>query len=534
MIIAVVAVVLFLSLVATRSFWPKQRDHGKLEPPIIYTKIPLLGHIIGMILRKKNFYEELRNQCSQPIVTLPMLGSRVYVVFSVPVIQAIQKESKALAFQPIQARFSVRLCGASRQAYRILQRDMECDGEYGNIYTAMHRALAPGESLNDMSRVMIGRVREFVEGIPSKSTVRLDEWLRHHVTQATTDAVYGPHNPFRDLRVERAFWEFERTIPQLIFLPSWLARRGARNRKVVADAFEEYFFRGQHEEASDLVRDFYESECSYGFSLSDRARFEVGLAVANLANTYAAVFWMAFYVFSNPAVLEEIRREVSSIIKVVVDGPDDGSPQENGAKQRRVLDMTKVNSYCPLLVSTFRESIRLHSVGISLREVCRDTVVSDAYLLKKGATVLMPTIAIHTDPRIWGADVLSFRHDRFLNPEKRGGSRGDRVSAAAFRSFGGGTTLCPGRHFATTQILVWICLLVLRFDMRPTSGHWAQPKTEKSNLANVIMRPDDDIEVELTSRGIYEDTDMDVRITSQEAMLSVTVEDLKEDAETLR
>ncbi|KAJ2999262.1 hypothetical protein NUW58_g57 [Xylaria curta] len=444
------------------------------------------------------------DQCQLPIITLPFVGFTIYAVFSVPIIQSIQKQHKAFAFQPIQARFSVKLCGASKDAYKILQRDMnQEDGEYGAIFSAMHRALNPGGLLNEMNIVSADRVREAINDIRSGTKIKLDEWLRHQVTLATTDAVYGPHNPFQDKKVQNAFWAFERAIPSLIFLPKWLAPQGVRNRKVVADAFQRYFLSGYHENASALVKDFYAAECSYGFSQSDRSLFEVGNAIAILANTYAAVFWLVFYVFSDSKALQRVRNEVSNIISTIVEGVD------GTQTPRHILDMTKVNSHCPFLVSTFRETIRLHSFGISLREVCKDTVLDNTYCLKQGATIIMPTISIHTDPRIWGPDALSFKYDRFLSIGDAIGIRNEKVSPAAFRSFGGGTTLCPGRHFATTQIMVWISMLVMRFDLEPISG-----------------RPDHDIEVKFTPRCRYKDGIWDVRVATSEAIPSVTVEDL--------
>lgn len=311
---------------------------------------------------------------------------------------------------------------------------------------------------------------------------------------------------------------FEREIPKLIFLPDFIARCGAQNRKVVADAFKEYFVNNHHEQASGLVKDFYASEISYGFSLSDRSLFEVGHALAILGNTSAAVFWMIFYVFSTPDALRDIREEVSRIISTSVD--------DQGRKTHQV-DMTRVNSDCPILVSTFRESIRLHSIGISLRQVCKDTVLNGTYHLEKGAMVMMPTVAIHTDSRVWGPDVMSFNHRRFLasNPNK--------VSPAAWRSFGGGTTLCPGRHFASTQIMAWTIMMVMRFDMQPAARYegkpiWIKPTTEKTNLANVMMAPDHDIEVKISSREEYKDGSWDVKVTQGEQMFGVTVEDLAE------
>ncbi|KAF1993623.1 putative cytochrome P450 [Amniculicola lignicola CBS 123094] len=501
-------------------FWARKHGDRRPEPPVIPTYIPIFGHAFGMIWYKKEYYKQLRDKCHLPIVTLPLPGSKIYAAFSVPIIQAIQKHSKTLAFQPIQAKFSVKLCGASKDALRILKKDMDPEnGTYGNIYVSMHKALNPGETLNELNRAMISRVCDFVDTIqrpPAESiNVNLAEWLRHHLTAATTDAVYGPHNPFRDQAVEKAFWIFEREIPKLIFLPDWLALRGARNRKVVADAFKRYFLSGHHDQASGLVKDFYASEIEYGFSMSDRSLFEVGHALAVLGNTSSAVFWLVFYVFSSPEALQEIRQEVSTIMTTSIN--------EASGKKEYIVDLRKVNASCPTLVSCFREAIRLHSIGISLRQVCKDTVLNDTYRLDKDAMVLMPTIAIHTDPALWGDDVNSFNYRRFHHSNPR------KIPPAAFRSFGGGTTLCPGRHFATTQIMAWTTMLVMRFDVEPaTGGPWVQPTTENANLANVMAMPDNDIEVKITSREECQNGTWRVIASDKEAMFSITAEDLEE------
>jgi cytochrome P450 len=310
--------------------------------------------------------------------------------------------------------------------------------------------------------------------------------------------------------------QFEREIPKLIFLPDWLARHGTRNRQVVANAFTSYFQQGHHQQASGLVKEFYASEIEYGFSLSDRSLFEVGHALAILGNTSGAVFWLTFYVFSTPIALQEIRKELSTII---------GTGTDATGRRQYHIDMAKITTNCPTLVSAFREAVRLHSIGISLRQVCKDTTINDTYHLRKGAMVLMPTDAIHTDAEIWGEDVQVFNHRRFHPQTKH------KPPAAAFRTFGGGTTLCPGRHFATTQIMAWTSMLVMQFDMEPLvegdgNAQWICPTTEKTNLANVMSQPDDDVRVKIITRAEYSDGSWVVASNGNDEMFKVTAEDL--------
>ncbi|KAI0429954.1 cytochrome P450 [Xylaria sp. FL1042] len=523
MILTSVLALLLVFALIYNSFLPRGTSDGLPEPPVARTTIPLFGHMIGMARHGKNYYQHLRDQCQLPVVTLPLVGSRVYVVFSVPIIQSIQKQGKSFSFEPIQARFSTRLCGTSKDAYNILQRDMHQEnGVYGAIHNAVHHTLSPGKLLNEMNMVSASSVLNSINDIRPGTNIKLDEWLRHQVTLATTDAVYGPYNPFQVKEVEDSFWAFEHAITTLFLLPHCFSPQAVRNRKVVSDAFQHYYLHGHHKYASALIKDFYAAECSHGYSLSDRSLYEVGHALGMLENTYSAVFWLIFHVFSSPRALRRIRKEVSRIIATTVCEAD--------GKQiyQHVLDLSKLNSHCPFLVSTFKETMRLHSAGVSLRQVCQDSVLNNTYRLKKGAMILMPTISIHTDPNIWGPDALSVDYERFLF-DKGAAPQKERASPAAFRTFGGGTTLCPGRHFATTQIMVWISMLAMRFDIVPSSGRWEKPGDGRSNLANVIVKPNRDIEVRLSPRDYYNNGIWNVQIADSQTNLSPTVDDLVED-----
>ncbi|GAW20433.1 hypothetical protein ANO14919_099390 [Xylariales sp. No.14919] len=523
MIFAFISITLLALVALYYRASPGRRSQKLPEPPTVRTRVPIFGHIVCMFRYRKSYFQYLRDQSQLPIITLPLVRSTVYAVFSIPTIQSIQRQNEAFAFQPIQAWLSTTICGVSEEAYRILQRDMQQEhGQYGPIYSVMHGVLSPGDRLNEMNTVFVDRLCDYIRGIEPGTSIKLNEWVKHRITLAVTDTTYGPYNPFREIEVESAFWAFERAVPSLVLLPQWFSTRGIRNRKVVADAFQRYFLNGHHEYASALVKDLYTIECPYGFSPSDRSFLEVGNAFASLSNTYAAVFWLTFHVFSSPAALRRIRKEVSGITTTSMNKTRDNQTF------RHTLDITKVNSHCPFLVSTFKETLRLHSADISLRQVCKDTVLDNTYYLKKGAMIVIPSTSIHTDSRIWGPDVLSFIHDRFL-PTKVSATQRKKVSPAALRSFGGGASLCPGRHLATNQIMIWISMLVMCFDIEPTSGSWDQPATDKSNMPSSIMSATHDVEVRFTPRQFYNDGVWDLRTSKSEATLSLTAEDLADD-----
>ena len=303
------------------------------------------------------------------------------------------------------------------------------------------------------------------------------------------------------------------------FLPFVLARKGIAGRAQVAEAFEHYYQIGGHEEGSVLARNRYETSLKNGVSLKDIARYEVGGATAILVNTAPAAFWMLLYVYSHPGMLEELREEVGSIMITTVDKAGDSI---------RSLDITNLKTACPLLTSTLQEVLRHRSMGTSIRQVMQDTVLDDRWLLKKDCMVQMPSRVIHTDQSIWGNDVDIFNPGRFMKDKVHRTDSGKRHNPAAFRAFGGGTTLCPGRHFATTEILALVTMFVMRYDMVPIAGSWSMPTTDKTNVAAVVMEPDYDVDVEVFSRKGFENGHWAFGLKNSEMVFGMVAEDRSE------
>ena len=227
--------------------------------------------------------------------------------------------------------------------------------------------------------------------------------------------------------------QFERELMTLIIgvLPSVMAPKAIAGRTKVAKALESYFRAGGHEKASTLTKVRYETSARNGVSVEDIARYEVGGAIAVLVNTAPAAFWMLLLVYSHPGLVDDIRKEVDPIVTTT----------ESDGDSLRTLDVVSLKSDCPLLTSTFQEVLRFRSMGTSIRQVMEDTVLNETWLLKKDCMIQMPSRVIHKDASLWGTDVDEFNPRRFLKDEVQKTPNGKRPTAAAFRAFGGGTTL---------------------------------------------------------------------------------------------
>lgn len=272
-------------------------------------------------------------------------------------------------------------------------------------------------------------------------------------------------------------------------LPRVFARESILARERLAQRFLDYFQQGHHVEGgSGAVHARLRHNEATGMPLADTARGEVGACMAFLNNTVPGAFWVLYHMYADPAVLRDVRRELLAHAAVRAD--DDSS--------HHTLHVESVCSACPVLKSTVHEVFRFRGIGTGMvRRVLEDQRLGSGYLLKKGGLIFAPNSVQHLGATgVRGADGDRFDHRRFLQPGC-GGLKGTSV----LRIFGGGGSYCPGRHFASTQLLVFTSLIVLMADIRPLAGRdWADVTADKSfglGIATGFLMPDRDIEVEI-------------------------------------
>ncbi|KAI9167951.1 Cytochrome P450 monooxygenase nodJ [Paramyrothecium foliicola] len=460
------------------------------EPPMLETSIPFVSPMFGFLPGMPKFLVKLRDKYNLPIYTLRMPGSRIYVVNSLSLIPQVQKQYKTIAFEPIAAQAAATVMDVGPAGNAIIGADnMFEEGSYLDTFVPyITPALAPGPGLDAITgtaaRVMADSLAEIGDRGPAK--VELFAWVRRQIFMAETETIYGLNNPFRDSKLETAWYDFE---PGIMFhmlkaWPSILAPKSLHARdKLLIPAFEKYFDNKLHLEGSLLVQCHYNHNIHHGLRGRDVAATEIGHMVAALTNSLASAYWMVYYIYSNPTILSELREELEKLVKVNADGVS-------------TIDLAQIKTSTPILLSTWQETLRYVHIGISARVVMEDVLLDNRYLLKKGATVMTAAPIQHSDPALWGPTVGTFDHRRFLRePGKK------RTSAAAFRTFGGGHVLCPGRHFVSTFIMSFAALLVLRFDMKPLSkdGMWSEPRKDIP-MTSSMPTPKDDVHVELRPR----------------------------------
>ena len=236
-----------------------------------------------------------------------------------------------------------------------------------------------------------------------------------------------------------------------------------------------------------------------------------------LLNTIPAAFWLISWIFEDENLLRDILAEVENCITI-----------SQSASNKRTINATQLRTSCPLFVSAFRETLRLTGAVNVNRYVAEDTTVTNAstgetYLLKKDSVVQIASNVIH-NRSLWGEDAASFNPRRFMATGERARSevssgkpqdpaapfrrQDGKIYSSAFRSFGGGNNICPGRHFAQTEILGLASLFVAGFEVRNVDGGpYKMPPYEDFKLSLGVVKPARDVDVIISRRKGYEDVE---------------------------
>ena len=222
------------SLLGTVCVLLKLRRVGKLdgrEPPVIRSKIPFLGHAIAIVLQGSVYFINLRynpptclkdqeikmirrsERLGLPIYTLPMLTGRLYIVNDAHLASAIQRRPEVFSFDPFMIMAAERLAGTTTEGMKHIRQGVAGghldQGLVTDIRKRVHTYLNSSSSLQSMSRGMFENLAVALQELDSKDgiDVNLSSWVKHAISIASTNAIYGPRNPFvTDSQIYTAFW----------------------------------------------------------------------------------------------------------------------------------------------------------------------------------------------------------------------------------------------------------------------------------------------------------------------------------------
>ncbi|KAL9593773.1 MAG: hypothetical protein Q9219_007394 [cf. Caloplaca sp. 3 TL-2023] len=493
------------------------------EPPQIFATIPYIGHLIGIFIHKNHYYTKLCQRFQLPILSLPILGGQIYILNSTKLIAAIERQPKVISFWHVEASAIGRIAGLRPEAHETVSMNVgDPDSFWLKGLRAIHHAMAPGDGINTMlleaARTSAETLRQF--DIPGgHKRVNLWDWVSHEITLSHTNAVYGPRNPYKDPQVETAFWDFSRGSWKLLSgdFSKMLAPKAYYGREKVVSAFKPYFLDPKPETTSPLMQTRM-ANMTDTLEIEDMARMECVNGLAILANTVPSAFWTIVQIYSQPELLLRVRGLAATAVVNTTDEPDQHPTNPARASAEKItqkkIEIIKLQRSQNHLQHIIQEVIRLRTTGIGPRLVREDVFLQNQYRLRKGSVVIIPNRALHFNRDIWGEDVDTFRDNRFDSSSSLPTTQSEhddsnnsksaptnKVPTTAYRGFGGGATICPGKHFAIEGIAVFVALVVLKYDVRPAGRMgWDGLRQDTRDMALQLGSPLGKFEVDIVRR----------------------------------
>jgi hypothetical protein len=368
--------------------------------------------------------------------------------------------------------------------------------------------LGPGPTLNNITKVQLEVFSATLGKLgPDTEVVELYSWVREVFTTSNTKAIYGPENLFAmHPELIEDFKVFEEGMLALLvdFLPAITARKPYLARQRILDGLIEFVEKERYKKASTLIQQRVSINLKHGLSKKMTGHAELIMLFAIVGNAVPTTFWLLGNLFSRPDLLAEVRQEIERAVTVTeVDGRE---------KEMRTIHVDMLKSVAPVLLSAYRETLRMVANLSSVRWILSDTLIAEKYILKKDSICQIASGVIHVDESIWGAGAGDFKPTRFMTTSEAtwSGSMTEKtataplpknVPSAAFRAFGGGSVICPGRHFAQSEIIGFVAAVVMGFNVeKPGGGAIHLPERNNEVIPLAVMKPAGECRVAIERR----------------------------------
>lgn len=210
------------------------------------------------------------------------------------------------------------------------------------------------------------------------------------------------------------------------------------------------------------------------------------------ANTVPAIGWMLLEILQRPDLLLRVREEVAPYIS-----RDPSDPSQ------MVVDIPNLCSR-PLIQSIYAEVLRFRSGTVINRVPTSSDFHIGGWHFRKGEQIIVSNYNTGRNQSVWNQGTFEDPHpvdefwpERFivypddpnsgpvLQQEAKKGQDSTNSkptfclngTAGSWIPYGGGTRMCPGRHFAKEEMIVTMAMFLTAFDIQllTDNNSWIQP-----------------------------------------------------------
>ncbi|KAK6344257.1 hypothetical protein TWF696_007899 [Orbilia brochopaga] len=461
------------------------------EPPVPPYWLPFVRHAFDLAAGEEKMLEKYRKVDGKPGLprTIYAFGQKIYLLTDPAAISLMYRKSKTLVFDPLIEHALIQMFGGTPSAFRALapglpgvdQTGLEEKPEWCKLVHGMYlRELNPKTpSLDNMTRIFVRELNnELEKHMPlEKDFVEVDlfTWVKKIMFPASGRALYGTKLRLTD-ELAKNFWFWDSAFLQLFKMyPDFMIPGVRAARQVVID--ELIRWRMEVKDMRDKVPDDVLWEENFGTRLvkervklteqvldeddhQAHASIHLSLLWGLEANALPTASWLMGFALTTPGVLERMREE----LKTCKEAPTPGSSLP-------AFDVEKL-SKLPYLNAVWQETLRLGTSSMSPRMVLEDTEIN-GYMFKKGGMIQGLNPLAQIEEAYWGKDVNNFNPDRWLpypDEDAAAAARRIREHQAKLRPFGGGLSICPGRHFASQEILATVAVMTVGLEWETVEG----------------------------------------------------------------
>ncbi|KAJ5503859.1 hypothetical protein N7463_006733 [Penicillium fimorum] len=504
------------------------------HPPTLPYAIPLLGHLPEFLKDPRKFLERATAQYGQSTpVGIQLLHRRMSLLGGADNIIALFKGSRDLSSEHWLVQVLVNAFGVNvADAPFYLADDTGISNHpdpkskmtnpehriFHLVYKSVHSGLG-GISLAEMERQVVKNLSTqiYETGFKSDAWTEVSDlygsFFRKTSFRASIVSLCGSRVFEVIPTFDSDFWVFDSLMPSLFKeIPRWLVPAAYIARDKMKDNLEKWqafahknydVSQGQLDKreweeffGSRLMRTRHEFFQKMPLSKETIAADDLGLIWAATANTVPAIGWMLLEVLQRPDLLLRVREEVAPYVSR---DPSDSS--------QMVVD---IHNLCkqPLVQSVYAEVLRLRSGTVIGRIPSSSAFHVGGWHFKKGEQIIVSNYNTGRNKSVWNQGTFEDPHpvdefwpDRFIvypddpnsgptlqsvlqqEAQKEQDSTIPKPTfslngtAGSWIPYGGGTRMCPGRHFAKKEMIVAMAMFLTAFDIELLTDKqsWIQP-----------------------------------------------------------
>ncbi|KAL7420560.1 hypothetical protein Q5752_004511 [Cryptotrichosporon argae] len=429
---------------ACQSFGTQTRD-GLCRPPRVPDWLPFVGSALSMAAGD-GFWQRAELKHGSAVRIRAMGQTRVFALRP-SLINYVYKNSDAFDFVHYRKLLQSTIFGLTmEQAFA----DMFDD----HVFPSHHRLMQPG-ALAPVINSYLGLLEADLSSRSSGARgIDLAEVAREILYTNSCRAFFG--RSFPAARLRPLFDAFDNTFPLLSLpLPACVRVCLLRPRERLLDELTAWLAAvGAHERDAMAapVRMMLDAADAQGWD----TRAQAGLVLAEFwalaANAPRAAAWTIAELVRRPAVVARARAELGAAL----------ASHALAIPALVRLAPAQLVAALPFLHDCLRETLRLRTSSFALRRVAHDVVVPAHVLgpahaagmrLCKGEDIVCVSRHNQVAPTgDWGADAGVWDVGRW------DGKKGTMMP------FGGGVSMCEGRHFAAVEIMAFVALWLHAFD----------------------------------------------------------------------